>query len=135
MKKENNNETYNEINNEKSLTDLFNQLKSMNFQKYKAFKQNLCQVEDLTDLLKLSPEIKLILFYENLLENALLFKNLFPEKESDEVIKKILKQAEDFYNIILLPFLKRNEAIANSEKEKIKKLKEFIQELDIDLED
>ena len=123
------------MKSKKNFNDLFNQLLSMNFQKYSNFKEDLYKIENLTDLLKISPEMKIILFYENLLENALIFKNLFPEKESDEIIKKIIQQAKDFYNIILLPFLKRNEALANTEKEKIKKLEKFMKELDIDLED
>ena len=120
---------------EKNLKKIFENLNKLNLQKYKnqKFKEHLMNFNTVFDpITKLHPYDKIILIYENLIENAILLYSLNPNKEMLEISKKFQKQAEEFFKLVIKPLFNDKEA-QSIEEEKIKKLEEFMNNLNIEL--
>ena len=120
---------------EKNLKKIFDDLNKLNLQKYKnqKFKELLMNFNTILDpMTKLHPYDKIVLIYENLIENAILLYSLNPNKEMLEISKKFQKQAEEFFELVIKPLFNDKEA-QSIEEEKIKKLEEFMENLHIEL--
>jgi uncharacterized protein YbcI len=125
---------------DKKLQDIVKKFKELHFNKYEdgSFKihEKICNAKNILDVLKtLTPIEKLILFYENQLENILLYRNVFPVPEAESAIKILLEQAQSFYEGILEPLVNQEQEIKKQELQKIKKLEEFMKDIDINLDE
>jgi len=124
----------------KDLKDILIDLKNLNLQKYKnpEFKKKLLEFNNITDVMqKLHPYDRLILIYENLIENSLLLYSLNPNKEMLEISKKFENQARDFYEKVIKIIFNNpdnpNSEAKKIEEDKIKKLEEFMNSINIEL--
>jgi len=120
---------------EKNLKKIFENLNKLNLQKYKnqKFKELIMNFNTVFDpMTKLHPYDKIVLIYENLIENTILLYSLNPNKEMLEISKKFQKQAEEFFELVIKPLFNDKEA-QSIEEEKIKKLEEFMNNLNIEL--
>jgi len=118
-----------------NIKDIFKDFESINLNKYKhpLFKKKLYEFKNIIDpIIKLKPEEKVLLIYENMIEDFILLYSLEPSKEMAEYCKKLFFQAKDFYKYVVSEYFKDSN-ISDLEKEKINKLEEFMKDMEIDL--
>ena len=102
--------------------------------KNKNFKEKLNHFESIKDsIIRLAPDEKIILVFENMIENFILLYSLNPTQTHLNYIKFLFDQTREYYKGFVKPYFDKT-ALNDIEKDKIKKLEKFMEEMEIDLD-